>query len=83
MRKLCTHFKPPITTEPAQLFDGGRSSDAAAQERQIALLIGGHRVGLRGPANINAFLLQNDCQVVAACDLDSGHLPPWLRKNTG
>ena len=30
--------------------------------------------GMMGPANTKAFLLQDDCQVVAACDLHSGHL---------
>src|ERR1700739_4508331 len=30
--------------------------------------------GMMGPANTKAFLLQDDCQVVAACDLDKDHL---------
>ena len=30
--------------------------------------------GMMGPANTKAFLLQEDCQVVAACDLHKGHL---------
>ena len=30
--------------------------------------------GMMGPANTKAFLLQDDCQVVAACDLHKGHL---------
>jgi predicted dehydrogenase len=30
--------------------------------------------GMMGPANTKAFLLQDDCQVVAACDLHEGHL---------
>ena len=30
--------------------------------------------GMMGPANTKAFLAQNDCQVVAACDIDKNHL---------
>ena len=34
--------------------------------------------GMMGPANTKAFLAQPDCQVVAACDLDKGHLQTAL-----
>ena len=34
--------------------------------------------GMMGPANTKAFLEQGDCQVVAACDLDSQHLQQAL-----
>src|SRR6204780_4306164 len=30
--------------------------------------------GMMGPANTKAFLAQDDCQVVAACDIHTGHL---------
>ena len=30
--------------------------------------------GMQGPSNTNNFLGQDDCQVVAACDLDANHL---------
>jgi predicted dehydrogenase len=30
--------------------------------------------GMQGPGNTQSFLGQNDCQVVAACDLDNNHL---------
>ncbi len=30
--------------------------------------------GMQGPANTNAFLKEQDCRVVAACDLDKNHL---------
>ena len=30
--------------------------------------------GMQGPGNTDAFLGLNDCQVVAACDLDKNHL---------
>jgi len=31
-------------------------------------------VGWQGPANTQAFLALDDCQVVAACDIDRNHL---------
>ncbi len=34
--------------------------------------------GMMGPANTKAFLTMNDCQVVAACDLDKAHLQAAL-----
>src|ERR1700689_1189744 len=34
--------------------------------------------GMMGPANTKAFLTMNDCQVVAACDLDKNHLQAAL-----
>ncbi len=30
--------------------------------------------GMMGPGNTKAFLAEDDCQVVAACDLHKGHL---------
>jgi predicted dehydrogenase len=30
--------------------------------------------GMQGPSNTRSFLAENDCQVVAACDLDQNHL---------
>ena len=30
--------------------------------------------GMQGPNNTKSFLVENDCQVVAACDLDTNHL---------
>jgi len=30
--------------------------------------------GMQGPENTHSFLAQEDCQVVAACDLDKNHL---------
>ena len=30
--------------------------------------------GMQGPSNTNSFLVEEDCQVVAACDLDKNHL---------
>jgi predicted dehydrogenase len=47
---------------------GGRTS---ASNRITLGVIGW---GMMGPANTNAFLGEDDCQVVAACDLDKGHL---------
>ena len=30
--------------------------------------------GMQGPGNTKSFLVEEDCQVVAACDLDKNHL---------
>ena len=30
--------------------------------------------GMQGPNNTKSFLVEKDCQVVAACDLDTNHL---------
>jgi predicted dehydrogenase len=48
---------------------------AAASDRITIGVIGW---GMMGPANTKAFLTQPDCQVVAACDLDKGHLQAAL-----
>jgi len=34
--------------------------------------------GMQGPSNTQSFLVENDCQVVAACDLDKVHLQSAL-----
>lgn len=39
--------------------------------------------GMQGPGNTEQFLAQNDCQVVAACDLDTNHLRQALDKING
>jgi predicted dehydrogenase len=39
--------------------------------------------GMQGPGNTEAFLALNDCQVVAACDLDKNHLQSALDKING
>lgn len=36
--------------------------------------------GMQGPGNTNAFLAEADCQVVAACDLDTNHLGAAVKK---
>jgi predicted dehydrogenase len=48
-----------------------RASRAAASNRITIGVIGW---GMMGPANTKAFLAEQDCQVVAACDLDPRHL---------
>ncbi len=49
----------------------GRGGRAAPSERIVMGVVGW---GMMGPGNTDAFLGQNDCQVVAACDLDKQHL---------
>jgi predicted dehydrogenase len=48
-----------------------RAGRVPASERITIGVIGW---GMMGPANTKAFLGENDCQVVAACDLDKNHL---------
>lgn len=37
-------------------------------------------MGWQGPANTEAFLASSDCQIVAACDIDSNHLQAAVKK---
>src|SRR5262249_16017988 len=55
----------------AMLMPRIASARVAASNRITIGVIGW---GMMGPANTKAFLLQDDCQVVAACDLDKSHL---------
>jgi predicted dehydrogenase len=48
-----------------------RAGRASASNRITLGVIGW---GMMGPANTKVFLEQDDCQVVAACDLDKNHL---------
>ncbi len=52
-----------------------RMGRVAASERITIGVVGW---GMMGPANTKAFLAQNDCQVVAACDIDKNHLQAAL-----
>jgi predicted dehydrogenase len=49
----------------------GRQGRPAASGRVVLGVVGW---GMQGPGNTDQFLKQNDCQVVAACDLDKKHL---------
>lgn len=53
---------------PSAAWGKGRT---AASNRITIGVIGW---GMMGPANTKAFLAQNDCQVVAACDIHTAHL---------
>ena len=62
------------TAGAVALLPGGiwaRTGRAAASNRITLGVIGW---GMMGPANTKVFLQQDDCQVVAACDLDKNHL---------
>jgi predicted dehydrogenase len=52
-----------------------RASRLSASNRITLGVIGW---GMMGPSNTKAFLAQDDCQVVAACDLDKNHLQAAL-----
>ncbi len=49
----------------------GRGDRPAPSERITLGVVGW---GMQGPGNTASFLAQSDCQVVAACDLDTHHL---------
>jgi predicted dehydrogenase len=53
---------------PASAWGKGR----ATASNRISLGVIGW--GMQGPGNTKAFLAEDDCQVVAACDLHTGHL---------
>jgi predicted dehydrogenase len=48
------------------------AEDRPAPSKRITMGIVGW--GMQGPSNTRAFLAENDCQVVAACDVDKNHL---------
>ncbi len=58
----------------------GRGGKTAPSERITMGVVGW---GMMGPGNTDAFLGQNDCQVVAACDLDKRSLQQALDKING
>jgi len=49
----------------------GQAGNKAPSERITLGVVGW---GMQGPSNTEAFLREQDCQVVAACDLDKKHL---------
>jgi predicted dehydrogenase len=62
------------TAAAASLLTGSawaRSGRPPASDRITVGVIGW---GMMGPADTKAFLAQPDCQVVAACDIHTGHL---------
>ena len=54
---------------PGSVF--GRAGNVAPSNRITLGVVGW---GMMGPGNTQSFLYQDDCQVVAACDLDQDHL---------
>src|ERR1035438_3214626 len=58
----------------------GREDQPAPSKRITMGVVGW---GMMGPGNTDAFLGMKDCQVVAACDLDTNHLKQALDKING
>ena len=58
----------------------GRQGQTAPSNRIVMGVVGW---GMMGPGNTDAFLGIDDCQVVAACDLDQHHLQQALDKVNG
>ncbi len=63
------------TIVPSTVF--GRADRAAPSER---ITLGAVGWGMQGPGNIEAFLNQSDCQVVAVSDLDQRHLNQGVQR---
>jgi predicted dehydrogenase len=57
------------TILPGSVFGG---TDKTAPSNKITLGVVGW--GMQGPGDTKSFLFEDDCQVVAACDLDKNHL---------
>ena len=57
------------TILPSRVFGGDGQT---APSNKITMGIVGW--GMQGPNNTKSFLVEDDCQVVAACDLDTNHL---------
>ena len=55
----------------------GKEGSIAPSNRITAGMVGW---GMQGPANTGAFLSEEDCQVVAMCDLDEGPLNRGVRR---
>lgn len=62
------------TIVPGSVF--GRGEKPAPSNRITLGVVG---CGWQGPSNTKAFLALDDCQVVAACDLDKQHLDDQVR----
>lgn len=58
----------------------GRDGKTAPSERITMGVVGW---GMMGPGNTDAFLQQKDCQIIAACDLDTTHLKQAVDKING
>lgn len=58
----------------------GRGDNVAPSERIVVGVVGW---GMMGPGNTDAFLQENDCQVAAACDVDSQHLQQAVDRING
>lgn len=59
---------------PLALQAGAAQSKGSATSANNRINVGVIGMGWQGPGNTKAFLASNDCQVVAACDIDNDHL---------
>jgi predicted dehydrogenase len=62
------------TAGAAALLSGSRWARAGRVSASNRITLGVIGWGMMGPSNTKVFLEQDDCQVVAACDLDKNHL---------
>src|ERR1039458_4354706 len=61
---------------PAVLHSFAQSPGTSANNRINVGVIG---MGWQGPGNTKSFLASDDCQVVAACDIDQNHLQAAIK----
>lgn len=52
----------------------GTSASSSTNSPNNRINLGVIGMGMQGPGNTKAFLASDDCQVVAACDIDANHL---------
>lgn len=65
-------LKTAAASAAVPMFIPGRLFGAEAPSKQITL--GAIGIGWMGEGNMNSFLGQSDCRVVAVCDVDAKHL---------
>jgi predicted dehydrogenase len=63
---------------PSFIRRAGAQTSATSPNNRINLGVIG--MGWQGPGNTEAFLSLQDCQVIAACDIDAGHLQAAVKK---
>jgi len=52
----------------------GTSANSSSSSANNRINLGVIGMGMQGPGNAKAFLASDDCQLVAACDIDNDHL---------
>jgi predicted dehydrogenase len=64
----------PATLPAFSAQSTGTAASSTANSANNRINLGVIGMGMQGPGNTKAFLASDDCQVVAACDIDKNHL---------